>query len=180
MFNLKEIETAGAKVGVVLQSVKDVVQSLIDDNMIETDKIGSGNFLWALPSKGRASMMKKIESLDDSIRHTMTEIKLYRSKIQEESEGKEQNPERKALLEQLADLKEEEKSLKEEMEKISRTSKSHLTKCYSEADLYKSKANQWTDNIFEVKSWLKKKNPALSEEDIDKNFNIPSDFDTLS
>jgi hypothetical protein len=36
----------------VFQTIKDVNQSLVDDNLVETDKIGSGAFFWALPSKG--------------------------------------------------------------------------------------------------------------------------------
>lgn len=32
------------------QSVKDVLQSLVDDSLVDFDKIGSGNFYWALPS----------------------------------------------------------------------------------------------------------------------------------
>ena len=50
--NLKELEKWGPKKGIVLQTVKDVNQSLIDDNLVETDKIGIGSFFWALPSKG--------------------------------------------------------------------------------------------------------------------------------
>lgn len=52
VLNLKEIEKYGAKKGVVLQTIKDVNQSLIDDNLVETDKIGIGAFFWAFPSKG--------------------------------------------------------------------------------------------------------------------------------
>ncbi len=33
-----------------MQSVKEVLQSLVDDNLVDFDKIGSGNFYWALPS----------------------------------------------------------------------------------------------------------------------------------
>jgi hypothetical protein len=36
----------------VFQTIKDVNQSLVDDNLVETDKIGAGAFFWALPSKG--------------------------------------------------------------------------------------------------------------------------------
>ena len=52
VLNLKEVEKFGAKKGIVLQSVKDVNQSLIDDNLVETDRIGIGCYFWALPSKG--------------------------------------------------------------------------------------------------------------------------------
>ena len=49
---MKEIEKLGAKKGVILQAIKDVIQSLVDDNLVETDKIGIGCFFWALPSMG--------------------------------------------------------------------------------------------------------------------------------
>lgn len=50
VFNLKEIEKLGAKKGVVFQTIKDVNQSLVDDNLVQFDKIGSGAFFWSLPS----------------------------------------------------------------------------------------------------------------------------------
>jgi hypothetical protein len=50
VFNLKEIAKLGPKVGVILGAIEDVVKSLLDDNLIDTDKIGAGNFLWALKS----------------------------------------------------------------------------------------------------------------------------------
>lgn len=35
----------------VTQTVKDVVQSLVDDRLVEVEKVGSGNFFWAFPAK---------------------------------------------------------------------------------------------------------------------------------
>lgn len=32
-------------------SVKDVLQSLVDDNMVDTDRIGTSNYFWSYPSK---------------------------------------------------------------------------------------------------------------------------------
>lgn len=37
--------------GAVVQTVKDVVQSLVDDSIVDFEKIGSQNFYWAFPSK---------------------------------------------------------------------------------------------------------------------------------
>ena len=48
--NLKEIEKLGTRAGVISQAVKEVNQSLVDDNLVESDKIGIGAFFWALPS----------------------------------------------------------------------------------------------------------------------------------
>lgn len=78
VFTLKELEKLGTKAGVgawvggggadaspvcarrvgapggaaaVTQTIKDVVQSLVDDGMVELEKIGSANYYWSFPSK---------------------------------------------------------------------------------------------------------------------------------
>ena len=38
-FNLKEIESIASKRGVVQQTIKDVNQSLVDDFMVQSDKV---------------------------------------------------------------------------------------------------------------------------------------------
>lgn len=38
---LKDLEKLGPKKGVISQSVKDVVQSLVDDDLVFKDKIGT-------------------------------------------------------------------------------------------------------------------------------------------
>ena len=48
--NFKEVEEYGARKGIILQSIKDVNQSLMDDNLVTTDRVGIGCFFWALPS----------------------------------------------------------------------------------------------------------------------------------
>lgn len=51
-FNLKELEKIAPKEkGIISQSVKEVVQSLVDDGLVDTDKIGSSVYFWAFPSK---------------------------------------------------------------------------------------------------------------------------------
>lgn len=47
---LKELEKRGPKKGVISQSVKDVVQSLVDDDMVSKEKIGTSVYFWSLPS----------------------------------------------------------------------------------------------------------------------------------
>jgi len=50
-FTLKDMEKAMPKLkGIVLQSVKDVLQSLVDDRLVNSEKIGTSNYYWAFPS----------------------------------------------------------------------------------------------------------------------------------
>ena len=34
-----------------MQSVKDVLQGLVDDGMVNSDRIGTSNYFWAFPSE---------------------------------------------------------------------------------------------------------------------------------
>jgi hypothetical protein len=40
VFQLKDIEKLGVKKGVIAQAIKDVLQSLVDDNLVCCEKIG--------------------------------------------------------------------------------------------------------------------------------------------
>ncbi|BBN19155.1 hypothetical protein MPTK1_8g08290 [Marchantia polymorpha subsp. ruderalis] len=50
-YQLKDLEKLGPKKGVISQSVKDVVQSLVDDDLVFKDKIGTSVYFWSLSSR---------------------------------------------------------------------------------------------------------------------------------
>lgn len=47
---MKELESRGDKAGVVMNTIKDTVQALVDDRRVHQDKIGAGSFFWAFPA----------------------------------------------------------------------------------------------------------------------------------
>lgn len=65
VFTLKQLEKqAPKKKGIVSQSVKEVLQSLVDDSMVDQDKIGTSNFFWSFPSQSLIRRRNKLEALD--------------------------------------------------------------------------------------------------------------------
>lgn len=52
-FQLKDLENAGAKEGVISQSVKEVLQSLVDDGLARMERIGSSNYWWSFSSDAK-------------------------------------------------------------------------------------------------------------------------------
>lgn len=44
-------EPLRARACAVTQTIKDIVQSLVDDSLVEMEKIGSSNYFWSFPSK---------------------------------------------------------------------------------------------------------------------------------
>jgi len=65
-YQLKELEKLGPKLkGIVSQSVKEVLQTLVDDGLVQSDKIGSSNFFWAFPSARGSTLTHKIANAHD-------------------------------------------------------------------------------------------------------------------
>lgn len=49
-FTLKELEKIAAKEkGIVAQAVKDVLQTLVDDGLVKSEKIGTSVYFWTFP-----------------------------------------------------------------------------------------------------------------------------------
>ncbi|KAI6681922.1 hypothetical protein NL676_035803 [Syzygium grande] len=61
---LKELEKLGPRKGVITQSVKDVVQSLVDDDLVSKDKIGTS----------LRNVYRKLESDVQSSKRRLTEL----------------------------------------------------------------------------------------------------------
>jgi hypothetical protein len=47
--------------------IADIVKSLVDDGLVDCDKIGGGNFYWALPSKMGQRKKGRVEALQKDL-----------------------------------------------------------------------------------------------------------------
>lgn len=60
-FQLKELERLCQKEkGITSMSVKEILTSLVDDGMVDTDKIGTSVYFWAFPSKASQNVRNSI------------------------------------------------------------------------------------------------------------------------
>uniref|UniRef100_A0A0E0LZ91 Meiotic nuclear division protein 1 homolog n=1 Tax=Oryza punctata TaxID=4537 RepID=A0A0E0LZ91_ORYPU len=109
---LKELEKLGPKKGVISQSVKDVVQSLVDDDLVLKDKIGTSVYFWSLPSCAGNQLRttySKLESDLSSSKKRYMELVEQRENLKR---GREDSDEREAALEELKAVEEHHKKLK--------------------------------------------------------------------
>ena len=68
VFLLKDMEKIAPKSkGITPMSVKDVLTSLVDDGLVDTDKIGTSVYFWAFPSKASQARKRKLETAEDSL-----------------------------------------------------------------------------------------------------------------
>merc|ERR1739848_196513 len=117
VYNLKELEKLGAQNGIVFNMVKDVLQSLVDDNIVESDKIGSGNYFWCLPSRVMQSIEENISQAEKNTIDLEKDVRLVKEQIKAETVKREPTEERRKMLSEVDDLSRQIKKIEAELVK---------------------------------------------------------------
>eukprot|EP00462_Mataza_sp_D1_P000367 CAMPEP_0175090240 /NCGR_PEP_ID=MMETSP0086_2-20121207/1224_1 /TAXON_ID=136419 /ORGANISM="Unknown Unknown, Strain D1" /LENGTH=203 /DNA_ID=CAMNT_0016362823 /DNA_START=10 /DNA_END=621 /DNA_ORIENTATION=- len=178
VFTLKELEKDMPKLkGIVSQSVKDVLQGLCDDGMIDSDKIGSGNFFWAFPSKASSLRHNKIARLKSSIEEANLSISTLGEKKRKLETQREDSDDRSNKMAKLSQLQQESSQLDVELQKYADSDPERLGKLGAASSVCKNATNRWTDNIWELLSFFKTKKPELTDNEFFKYFGLPLDLD---
>ena len=172
------MEKEAGRRGVVTQAVKDVVQSLVDDDLVHVDKVGTTNWYWAFPGEATSKAHADAEAATTKREALIEEKRLIEQKIAKE---KKQNPittEHEDANASLITLKELRDKLKMELETYSSSNPETITAMRNGAQTSKRAADVWTDNIFMMKSWAEQK---MGDRDSIKQFfkSEGVDLDTL-
>ncbi|XP_073002545.1 uncharacterized protein [Typha latifolia] len=180
-FLLKELEKLGPKKGVISQSVKDVVQSLVDDDLVLKDKIGTSVYFWSLPSCAGNQLRNTCNKFKDDLsssKKRFMELVEQRDKLKK---GREESDEREAALEELKTVELEHKKLKEELASYADNDPAALEAMKNATEIAHSAANRWTDNIFTLQQWCSTNFPEAKEqlEHMYKEVGITEDFEYL-
>uniref|UniRef100_A0A2K6SWA3 Meiotic nuclear division protein 1 homolog n=1 Tax=Saimiri boliviensis boliviensis TaxID=39432 RepID=A0A2K6SWA3_SAIBB len=170
VFQLNGLEKIAPKErGITSLSVKEILQSLVDDGMVDCEQIGTSHYYWAFPSKALHAGKRKLEALESQFLQKRTE----KAKI-----GRCETEERAVLAKELSSLRDQREQLKAEVEKYKDCDPQVVAEIRRANKVAKEAANRWTDNIFAIKSWAKRKF-GFEESKIDKTFGIPKDFDYI-
>lgn len=178
---LKELEKLGPKKGVISQSVKDVVQSLVDDDLVLKDKIGTSVYFWSLPScagNQLRNVYRKLESDLQSSKKRHTELVEQCNALKK---GREESDEREEALEELKAIELKHNELKDEMGQYADNDPAAFEAMKNAIEVAHVAANRWTDNIFTLQQWCSNNFPQAKEEleQMYKDVGIPEDFDYL-
>ncbi|EFN59894.1 hypothetical protein CHLNCDRAFT_132912 [Chlorella variabilis] len=157
VFVLKDIEKLGAKRGVVLQSVKEVLQSLVDDHLVHGEKIGISNYFWAFPSEAAVILDGQVAAAEATLRDKRAERAALQKKAEQSRAGKDDSDERQQLAAQLAALQAEVAAQREELAEYAGNDPDRYDALKEAAKLACDSANRWVDNIDALRGWLKKK-----------------------
>ena len=78
--------------------MKECVDELVGDNLVDFDKIGSSNFFWAFPSKGLKKRSVKIEKTQQELHDETARVDMLMCKRAEVAEARPETGERRGLV----------------------------------------------------------------------------------
>ncbi|CAA6660963.1 unnamed protein product [Spirodela intermedia] len=172
---LKELEKLGPKRGVISQSVKDVVQSLVDDDLVLKDKIGTSVYFWSLPS---CASNQETESDLANRTKRLKELVEQRDSLKR---GREESDERVTALDELKTVEMQHKRLKEQLSCYADNDPATIEAMRNAIEVAHSAANRWTDNIFTLQHWCSTSFPQAKEQLVHlyREAGINEDFEYL-
>jgi len=153
IYSLKELENMGSKRGVPAMQIKDIINDLVSEKMVDTEKIGSGNFYWSLPSKSGQRMrlaLAEVVARLNTEEGKLVAARLRASTLQgERTAGKD----RDKKLAALATLKEEEAKVAHELQKYRDRDPTLLREMKHNTEVLFEDCNRWSDNIHQVRQY---------------------------
>ncbi|KAF9961053.1 hypothetical protein BGZ70_008379 [Mortierella alpina] len=191
---------------IVQQSVKDVLQSLVDDGLVTVEKIGTSNYYWSFPSAVQQSKQAKLESLREELQRLEKANADLEATIKDVSGGREDSvsvnnvelcsmahasivheltprlacnqDHRRELMAQLVEAEALDADLQKELKQYSDSDPTLLEAQKKYSQVAKDAVNRWTENIFTFQSYCVG-NFNIDRHEFNANFGIPDDLDTL-
>jgi len=176
---LKELEKMGQKQkGIISQSVKEVLQSICDDAMCKSDKIGTSNYFWCFPSDELNQRNVKFAKLEGDIEIAKKRKEQLESERSQSLAARKDTPDRVARLTKLAQLQQQNAKLKEELQQLADNNPLLVQAMRDDAEIAKQAANRWTDAVFSLRS-LCTNTFGMEESAFNTNFQVPETFDYI-
>lgn len=176
-FMLRELEKMLPKEkGIVSQTVKDIVQSLVDDRLITCEKVGQSNFIYSFPSTALKCRVAKRDGLNAELEKLKAlEVEMTRQETQALI-GREESSGRTALAAELAELEKATKIMQEELESFREMDPDLFDERRKSMLMTKEACNRWTDNIYTLQSHCVG-TFGVSRSDFSTSFEIPEDLE---
>uniref|UniRef100_A0A8C5XUS8 Meiotic nuclear division protein 1 homolog n=1 Tax=Microcebus murinus TaxID=30608 RepID=A0A8C5XUS8_MICMU len=131
--------------GITTMSVKEVLQSLVDDGMVDCERIGTSNYYWAFPSKALHARKCKLEVLESQLSKGSQKHENLQKSIEKAKIGRQEMEERTRLAKELSSFRDQREQLKAEVEKYKECDPQVVEEIRQANKVAKEAANRWTD-----------------------------------
>ena len=179
-FQLKDIEKlCSAEKGITINTIKDILTSLVDDGLVDSEKIGTSIYYWSLPSKALAKRKETINHIAKELEQDKNNNELLKQKLDGCKSLDDNEEKRSELNAEYHDLCNQRERILKELENYKENDPELYNQMRASIIQSKKACNRWIENIFSLKSWIKNKF-RIDESVIDKQFEIPSDLDYIN
>jgi hypothetical protein len=154
-------------------------QSLVDDALVDKDKIGGSNYFWSFPAKKDRQLQLSHEQTLRDIAALQQQTAAATAQLADAKRGREDDDgteNRATKLARLASLAKEQTVLQDELASLKENDPQALADLQKELQLVQNAANRWTDNLFNAKSYLVKKR-GMDKKEACKILGITANFD---
>ncbi|KAJ8597500.1 meiotic nuclear division protein 1 [Rhizopogon salebrosus TDB-379] len=178
-YQLKELEKLGPKLkGIVSQSVKEVLQSLVDDGLVQGDKIGASNFFWSFPSQRGTIIQNRLDNAEEARTSHEAQLAELNATVEHEKALRPLNESRAAALEQLSSTKKQLAVLQEEIDAYGACDPVKVEEKKRAATLAHEAAVRWTDNYSILLSHFTRQT-GMDVQDIRRYLEIGEDYEDI-
>ncbi|ANQ10210.1 Uncharacterized protein PCOAH_00044990 [Plasmodium coatneyi] len=154
-FILKELEALAPKKGIRSLFVKDLLQQLVDDNKVKSEKVGAQNIYWVLKTEEASTLQNSYQEMKEKKEE-------YEENARREKEGYEEFANSLSISQdQLRDKLEEAKTLmshleekKKELENVKKTDMKQIEMMKMQNECAVESIQRWNNNICLVKQWI--------------------------
>ncbi|CAD2100667.1 meiotic nuclear division protein 1, putative [Plasmodium vinckei brucechwatti] len=176
-FILKELEALAPKKGIRSIFVKDLVQQLIDDNKIKSEKVGAQNVFWILKTEESSILQNKYQELKDK-KEEYDEMATVEKEIYAKLENSLslKNDELKDILKEVKKVLDSIEIKKSELDKLKKTDIRQIEKMKIQSNFATESIERWNNNIFLLKQWIQDRTKN-SGDIVDRLLGIKDIFD---
>ncbi len=142
--------------------VKDILKGLVGDNLIETDKIGSTNFYWSLPTRvyqAKTNLNQKLEEQKQALGNETLQIE---EKIKNALVERQDTEERKANSDKLTELIQQQVEFQKVIKNFEKKDPERYENIVKETKILNELYGHWVDNIYTIVQWLREKHPGVT------------------
>ncbi|MBW0532195.1 hypothetical protein O181_071910 [Austropuccinia psidii MF-1] len=164
--------------GVVSQSVEDIVKELVDDGLVQTEKIGTINVYWSFPSQSSKTISKAIDALSaeyNAVNETTEEIK---ANLESAAKDRQANVEREDNLKEIQVLRQNIAEMKAQLKKYNNCDPHNQEEKAKLCSLYKTGAEIWTENLSILMSYCRD-NYRIDRHGFCAQFDLPINFEEI-
>ncbi|KAF9060646.1 meiotic nuclear division protein 1 [Rhodocollybia butyracea] len=174
-YQLKELEKLGPKMkGIVSQSVKEVLQSLVDDGLVQADKI----VFWSFPSQQGAMIQARVSNAKGTKASHQAQLLEIQQVIDKEKSIRVESEQRTAALAKLQSLKKELAKLDDELGAYGSSDPVKLEETKRAITLGKEAAIRWTENYSMLFSYFTRRNDVPAE-DLRKYLGVGDEYEDI-